>query len=528
MSSRYQRQFQMLSRNEHLPLLKRLRRGIEKESLRITPQGCLAQTGHPKALGSALTHPLITTDFSEALLEFITPVSHSVEATLAELDRVHRYTFSHLGDEELWAASMPCVLGSDSDIPVARYGRSNAARMKTLYRVGLGYRYGRHMQTIAGIHYNFSVPDELWPLLIDDSSAEGPLQVDQDFITERYFDLIRNFRRWSWLLLYLFGASPAMCKSFLDGRSHQLQELDAKTLHLPYATSLRMGDLGYQSSAQEQLDICYNSLDNYVQTLKQGILQPHPDYERIGVKVGGEYRQLSTSLLQIENEFYSTVRPKRVSRAGETPLTALARRGVEYIEVRCLDLDPFQPLGISADTARFLDAFLLYCLLADSPLCDADMRAAIHRNQALVVNRGREPGLLLDDGGRARDLRSWGEELLKDIADCAGLLDRALGGNDYAAACAIQQAALADAELTPSARILAALRDQGVAFGRLALDWSERHAAHFRARPLPAAEERMLMDEAAASLARQRSLEAVEEENFDDYLHHYFEQYRSL
>lgn len=525
MSSIDQRQLELLRSADQLPLMRQLRRGIEKESLRIGHDGRLAQSSHPEILGSALTHPRITTDFSEALLEFITPVSNSVEAPLAELDRIHRYVYHYLADENLWVASMPCVLGRDDEIPVARYGRSNSARMKTLYRVGLGHRYGRHMQTIAGIHYNFSLPEALWPLLAEQAGFSGELQ---DFITERYFGLIRNFRRWSWLLLYLFGASPAVCKTFLDGREHQLQELDQGTVYLPYATSLRMGDLGYQSNAQENLPICYNCLDNYVQTLRQAILEPHPAYEAIGVQAGGEYRQLSTGLLQIENEFYSTIRPKRVTQPGETPLTALARRGVEYIEVRCLDLNPYLPLGLDAPTTRFLDAFLLYCLLADSPLCDAAMRAEIRDNQSLVVNRGRDPQLALNDAGQPRLLRDWAGELLTAIKPVASLLDEAHKGQDFAQSWAAQREALTDPERTPSARILADLRRDHLSFFRFAMNWSERHAADFRQQPLSAVEERVFADEAAASLARQKAMEATEQESFEHYLAHYFEQYQAL
>lgn len=519
----HHRSLQTLGRSNVLSLLRQLRRGIEKESLRVQPNGELAQTRHPEALGSAMTHPEITTDFAEALVEYITPVRHSVEDTLADLDRLHRYSFSHLNGELLWTSSMPCLLGRDEDIPVAEYGGSNAARMKTLYRVGLGHRYGRHMQTIAGIHYNFSVPDALWPVLADGQD------VDQDYITERYFGLIRNFRRWSWLLLYLFSASPAMCKSFLDGRSHRLQELDGATLYLPHATSLRMGDLGYQSSAQEELDICYNSLDNYVQTLKRGILRPHPDYERIGLRdEQGEYRQLSTGLLQIENEFYSVIRPKRVSRPGETPLTALAHRGTEYIEVRCLDLNPFEPVGMDAATARFLDAFLLYCLLADSPLCDDAMREIIHRNHHRVVNQGREPGLELEDGARARSLQEWGEELLTAIEDCAAVLDQALGGEDYRRACALQRQRLANPDLTPSARVLATMREAGQSFGQFGLAQSRQVADHFLARPLSAQDEAAMARVAAESLTRLQELNEGTEISFERYLEQYYEQYRTL
>ena len=209
-----------------------MRRGIEKESLRVRPDGTLAQTPHPQALGSALTHPHITTDFSESQLELITGVHASVEACLEELTHIHQVVYRAIGEEILWCTSMPCNLPADHLIPIGRYGTSNVGRAKTVYRLGLAHRYGRRMQAISGIHYNFSLPG-----------------VSDD----QYFGLIRNFRRQSWLLLYLFGASPAVCSSFIAGREHELTELTPGTHYAPHATSLRMGRLGYQSDAQALL-----------------------------------------------------------------------------------------------------------------------------------------------------------------------------------------------------------------------------------------------------------------------------------
>src|SRR5438876_520912 len=314
--------------------------------------GAPALTPHPKALGSALKHPHITTDFSESLLELITGVHTSVDACLEELKRIHQFVTLNIGDEVLWGASMPCSLPDENAIPIARYGESNVGRAKTVYRIGLSHRYGRRMQMIAGLHYNFSLPDSAWPL----AGLPGP--------SEGYFALIRNFRRHAWLLLYLFGASPAVCASFVEGRKHALEELAPGTLYLPHATSLRMGRLGYLSEAQDSLAVSYNSIDSYTACLHDVLTKPYPPYEAIGIRDGGgDYRQLATSLLQIENEFYSTIRPKRVIRPGERPLHALRERGVEYVEVRAMDLDPFSPIGITADTIRFLDIFLLHCLL---------------------------------------------------------------------------------------------------------------------------------------------------------------------
>ncbi len=268
-------QLALIAGDAKASLLTGITRGIEKESLRVSQSGHLAMTAHPQELGSALTHPSITTDYSEALLEFITSPSASIDEVLEELDEIHRFTYQHLDNELLWVSSMPCQLGDDSSIPVGKYGTSNIGKMKQIYRVGLGHRYGRLMQTIAGIHYNFSVPDELW---LELQAASGDKQSLQDYKTQGYFATIRNFRRYSWLLLYLLGAAPAVCKSFVRGREHQLEQVnnDSHSLYTPYATSLRMGDLGYQSDAQSSLVVCYNNLEQYVTTLRAALEQPYP------------------------------------------------------------------------------------------------------------------------------------------------------------------------------------------------------------------------------------------------------------
>ncbi len=335
MPSELQTQLQTFAEPELQPLLANIARGIEKESLRVTPDGTLAQTPHPPGLGSALTHSAITTDYSEALLEFITPVSTGIEASLDTLEDIHSFVYSQLEDGEmLWATSMPCVMAGDAGIPVARYGSSNVARMKTVYRYGLGHRYGRLMQAIAGIHYNFSMPQAFWEHRWQAAGRPGELQ---DFISEGYLGLIRNFKRYSWLLIYLLGASPAVCRSFLKGRdNHGLLPFSdgGHSLYLPHGTSLRMGDLGYNSEAQKGLTVCYNSLENYIETLHEAIVTTHPGYEHYPFGQNGEYQQLNASLLQIENEFYSPIRPKRVARSGETPLNALRRGGVVQAEHR--------------------------------------------------------------------------------------------------------------------------------------------------------------------------------------------------
>src|SRR5690349_6633115 len=387
-------------------VLRGMRRGIEKESLRVEPDGTLARSMHPKALGSALTHPHITTDFSESQLELITGVQPSVESCLEELTQIHQVVYRHIGDEVLWCASMPCNLPSDNLIPIGRYGFSNVGRAKAVYRLGLAHRYGRRMQAISGIHYNFSLPG---------------------LSNEDYFALIRNFRRRSWLLLYLFGASPAVCSSFVAGRKHELTELASGTHYAPYATSLRMGRLGYQSEAQASLSVSYNSLKDYTASLYEALTKPYPAYQKIGIRDGDDYKQLSTTLLQIENEFYSTVRPKRRIRRGERPLHALRERGVEYVEVRLMDLDPFAPIGITPATCRMLDLFLLYCLSADSPNDTLPEIRELQGNQQAVALRGRDPALKLKRQGDEISLQAWGAEILAACEPIAAEVDEALG-----------------------------------------------------------------------------------------------------
>jgi glutamate--cysteine ligase len=479
-----------------------IRRGIEKESLRSQRGGALAATPHPKALGSALTHPHITTDFSESQIELITGVHAGIEDCLDELRRVQNYTLASMGEEMLWVSSMPCGLPADDAIPLGQYGSSNVGQAKTVYRSGLGYRYGRRMQTISGIHYNWSLPE---------------------VSSQDYFALIRNFRRHAFLLLYLFGASPAVCSTFVQGRSHSLQELHPGTMGLPYATSLRMGRLGYQSDAQSALAVSYNSLEGYAASLHQALTEPYAPYVETGVRnADGSFKQLATSLLQIENEFYGTIRPKRVIFQGERPLHALRERGVEYVEVRLMDLDPFEPVGIRASTLRFLDVFLLHCLSQPSPDDTPAEIAAMARNQQSVAERGREPGLQLQRGDAMVGLADWGLDIVAQLRPMAQALDQVHGGNDYAQAVELAQHGLMHPESLPSARVLQAMReDHGGSFSAFVRSLSEQTKAQELAQPLAAHELAHFQQLAQASLERQREIEAADTLPFDRYLQQY-------
>ena len=494
-------------------------KGVEKESLRVSPDGFLSQTPHPAGLGSALTNRFITTDFSEALLEFVTPAFATTWEALRCICDIHQFTYAHLDDEMLWTASMPCRIPADREIPLARYGDSNVGRMKTIYRRGLGHRYGRQMQVIAGVHFNYSLPAAFWPAY---RAVLNDERDDTSFRSDHYLRMIRNFRRMGWIVLYLFGASPAVCKSFA-GAAAKLPSLNADTWFEPYATSLRMSDLGYSNQNQSRINISLNSLDEYVRDLSNAICTPEPSYEDIGVKVDGKYQQLNANLLQIENEYYSSVRPKRIARSGEQPTAALRRDGIEYVEIRSLDINMFDPSGINQNTMRFMEAFLIYCLLEDSPDLDGAELEDISHNHTGTAKRGRDPEFRLRRDGKPVELRSWGEEILDNVMAVAEKIDEHESDGSYAAAIAVLQRKVAHPEETLSARIVTELEDTGTSFFEFALGMARCHRDYFASiAPLRAVQEENLSNEAAESSLRQRQIEEADEISLDEYLQQYF------
>jgi glutamate--cysteine ligase len=512
------RRLQQLGSPQHIALLGQGLRGVERETLRVDRQGVLVHTPHPSALGSALTNDLITTDYSESLLEFITPAENDIATALKRLDDIHRFAYANLDGEILWNASMPGVLPAEDDIPIAWYGSSHIGMLKHVYRRGLALRYGRTMQCIAGIHYNFSLNEGLWDVLREHDETVDASVSRRDYQSERYIALIRNFRRYSWLLMYLFGASPAVATNFLRGRAHQLQTLSDDTLFLPYGTSLRMSDLGYQSNAQANITPHYNNLPAYISSLTRAVSEPYPPYQKIGTKRDGEWVQINTNILQIENEFYSSIRPKRVIYSGERPVQALSARGVQYVEVRCMDIDPFDPLGINLQAARFLDVFLHFLALEESCLTSEEEGVENRANFTATVKEGRRPGLQLQFKGRVIGLQAWGVELLDRMAPVAELLDRQAGGSEHRDSMAAQRAKLADPETTPSARVLREVRAAGNSFPAFVLANSIAQADRMIAAPLPAAKADELLALAQTSLEAQRDIERTQTGDFDTFV----------
>ncbi len=496
-------------------------KGVEREALRVTPDGRISQAPHPRALGSALTHPHITTDYSEALIELVTPPFPRAWELQQYLCDVHQFVYQELGDELLWATSMPCGIDGDDAIPIARYGSSNIGRMKHVYRVGLGLRYGRMMQAISGVHFNYSFPDRLWPVL---EAVNAPRQRGQTFIDDAYFALLRNYRRYGWLILFLFGVSPVVCGSFFAGREVPagLEPLGRGSFFAPHATSLRMSDLGYRNKNQAGVHVSVNSLGEYVRDLSRLISTPHPEYEALGIEVNGEWRQLNANLLQIENEYYSFIRPKRVAFSGERPTKALERGGVQYVEMRSLDVGAYDPVGVNQRKLCFLETFAALCLLRESPPLSPEVSGRYEENHVTVASRGREPGLSLWTEQGPLALADWAGEILDQMEGLCELLDAGEASKPYAAALAFQRAKLADFAELPSARLLADMRRQGMTFAEIALWMSRMHRDYFRElyppNPGRLAE---LRDEAAHSLEQQRAVEAMDTLPFAEFVARY-------
>lgn len=454
--------------------------GLEKEGLRILKNGQLTTSNHPEALGSALTHQSITTDFSESQLELVTPPCWSSDNALNNLQKLQTFIHKQLPKDELiWTASMPGLISNESDIRIAEYGNSKSGMMKTIYRRGLAHRYGKKMQLISGIHFNYSFADEIWPVLHE---LEKSNKKSSCFTSERYMSVIRNIQRYDWLLLYLFGASPAVSSSFCN-KDHALQAFDKSTHYNPYATSLRMSDIGYTNKwqPQNQSFISYQTLDAYVNSLSIATNTPNLEYQRIGLYKNGERIQLNTNELQIENEYYSSVRPKQIPHNGESYLDALQHRGVRYLEIRSIDINPLTSTGLDLQQLHFTELFINFCLLKDSKPHNRQNEEINRSNLNQTAHNGRDPGLKLTRENDTIKLTDWAEQLLDEMQAIAAKLDKTHRDEVYSQALCHYRQMFKQPDQTPSAKILNEMRENKESYTDFVLRKShEHHQSHLK------------------------------------------------
>ena len=442
-------------------------RGIERESLRVDKNGNISQKNHPQNLGSPLTNKDITTDFAEALLELVTPTFESPEELFAYLNLLHKFVYSEIGEEILWNFSMPCAFKNEKEIRIAEYGNSNNGMLKHIYRKGLRLRYGSIMQCVSGIHYNFSLTKDSWKILDKNS--------DQDYINEKYLGAIRNIKRNFWFILEQFGASPLMHKSYLYEREHSLKKYNSNDLFLPYATSLRMSNVGYQSNIQDSLKISYNNLDEFINTLIKGIKTPIKKFKDIGMfDNAGIAQQISMGILQIENELYDIVRPKRSGPSGSRPSTLLKTEGIEYLELRGIDINPFIPEGIDINKIKLLDTYIIHSLVSESPYMSDEEIKEIKTNQKTMVSEGRLKNTMLSKNGDLVSLTELRKIFLSELEQTAKALDEYFDGyldSFYSE--------MSKSEL-PSEKILSDMEAEGFEFQNYGLIQSKKIADEFK------------------------------------------------
>ena len=489
-------------------------KGLEREALRFTPGGKLAQTPHPAQCGSALTHKYITTDFSEALMELVTPTFKKSADLLNFLSDVHAYVHRALPENEnLWNSSMPCVLGDEADIPVAYYGTSGAADFRTVYRRGLSLRYGKKMQTIAGLHYNFSPSADFWIGLAQTRGEKNTTS----FRSESYLGLIRNFHRLNWFTNYLFGASPVFDESFLSAvQSDDVEQMMSKTYNLEKAVSVRMSDAGYTTSRQGDLNISENSLPEYISGLKKAVTQKDEYWSKFGLEKDGIPHQLAESVLQAEFEYYSTIRPKASPKHNCRPLVALETGGVEYVEVRTLDLNPFEPMGVNQAQLDFMEVFMYYLLAKSSPFIESDEAHCIRENLIKVTVNGRCENLKLQCAQEgAFDLKEACTKVFRDLEVVASILDESRGGNDFFEALQEVKKRLDDPSELPSERVAQAV--ENTEFVDLIEQLSKEHKQYFMDLPLDASRMEAFVLESRNSEKKRQDLEA-NGLNYEQYL----------
>ena len=490
--------------------------GIEKESLRILNKE-ISQIPHSKKLfGSPLTNQYITTDFSESQMEFVTPPLRSYSEALSFLEAIHKNIFNKINDEILWPLSMPPYIDSDSQIPIAYYGESEVALFKRAYRFGLSNRYGRQMQAISGIHYNFSIDKKALQDLSSEDCAFDRYESDRI-----YFGALRNISRFNWLLLYLFGASPFVGKNILEKDEGNFERLDRNTFYLPYATSLRMSDIGYQNTKQEELKISLNSLNEYIHQLKTATDTTSNEFSKIKKNEGNNLSQLSPNILQIEDEYYSCSRPKSSFNSNDRMIEKLDEHGVDYIELRSIDLNPFEPCGIGSKSLIFLELFLIYCLQKDSQELDDHSIEEIRRNDLLTSKKGRKPGQTITKDKNQITIKSWGLQILDEMESL--ISESNTKKKLFFESLSESRNMLNNPNLTPSARVLNEVIDNNISYEEFGNCLGKSHKKKYSELcGKQSHHERIIENEIERSKKESDKMKNASEVSFKEHLKNYF------
>lgn len=453
--------------------------GLEKESQRVTTSGELAMTDHPAAFGHKMSNPHITVDFAESQIELITSPSASIEEAFEELNNIQLYAEGELGDELLWPLSMPPKLPAEEGIPLARFGNSEEGREKEIYRTGLSHRYGKKMQMVSGIHYNFSLGDGMLSFLYNHLGEGKDMQT---FADELYAAMARNFLRYRWLLIYLFGASPSIDSTYYSVMCQELKHVarccpeccSPISNYEKHAVSLRVSRFGYSRAPQGNSTLIFNSLKDYTMGIRKLLSIKSNKFSRMGTHQNGKKIQLNDHILQKESEFYSSIRLKQVTEAGENQLDALEGRGVKYVEVRILDLNPFHKTGMDLNQLYFLQMFMLYCLMEDSGMISKEEDHVMNKNHHFVSLLGGKPNLkLYPYNNDSVPLQEWAKEIFDKLRPIASVMDMADNSSKYKSSIEEQFNKVLDPSLLPSARIRKEMEENKESYLDFGIRWAQ-------------------------------------------------------
>ena len=481
-------------------------RGIEREALRIQPDGNISIQPHPRKLGCKLTNPYITVDFSESLLEFITPPYETIDDSLLFLQKISEFAAKNLENGEILLSSSMPMKTDDAKINIADFGTSPSGLMKTLYRKGLANRYGKIMQIISGIHYNFSFNKKIFTDNFPDKHSD-----------DLYFKTINYYFQYMWLIPYFFGASPICAKNSISNNlMSDYDAIDKDYCVSRFATSLRMSPIGYKSSTQDTLNISYDNIDQYTYDLLKATETPESIFNVINLSnQDNEKLQLNSNILQIENEYYSEIRPKQIASPCERPAEALRKRGVAYIEVRVLDVNPYEAIGISNETAYFIEALLYTCLMSQNNQFHS---LNYKENFNKIVTQGRNKQLELSTNIGNMHTSELGNHLLDEIEYYAKKM-----GSRYLDAVKEQRKKLDNPNLTLSGKMFNDITNSGLCYSDWLLAISNKNHKLLTEKSIITSEEMdMFKKEAVISYQACQTLEASSKVSLDEYIQLYY------
>ncbi len=421
--------------------------GLEKENLRVKEGGRLDQSDHPVSKSDPF-YDAIVKDFAVSQVEFVTKPMKTPGAALDEMKRLQDH-FLETYDSHLWPFSMPCHIDKEEDIRIAEFDDSEEGRAARGYREMLAQRHGKKMQLISGVHYNFSYSDDLVAMYqkLYMPDALNMKQVKNNL----YFHVARNLLRYKWLLIYLYGASPFVDASYKEDVTKELKSIEhccaccneAHTFYEDYGTSLRMSRYGYHNKLQEEMSISYNHLEEYIEHMRNGIDQ---------------------GILQKESEYYAPLRFKNSKGIKGSMLNALEADGVEYLELRLFDLNPYEVYGMTEEQMYLTHLFLVCSIIKSSPWISKEEMNQIYANGQLVSLFGRKEGQEVFYRGDYHTIPKLGSQILEDLREIASLLDRNDPNGPYLRAVKSAEEVLADPTMLISSKLTKELLTDGLSY----------------------------------------------------------------